>query len=54
MCAGTGVGMRTSEKRFPERYAVCTSEESNEAVSTPEVKPDSRTNSEKWVSEKSG
>ena len=32
--------MRTSEYKLPERYEVCTSEESNEAVSTPDANYD--------------
>ena len=47
----TKVGSRTSEKRLPERHAVCTSEESNEAVSILDVKDDCGTSSEECVAQ---
>ena len=33
----TGVGTKTSEKRLPDRYAVCTSDDIEEAVPIPDV-----------------
>ena len=45
--------MRTSGNRLPERYAVCTSEDRKEAVSTPVVKYDCLTRPEECVSESS-
>ena len=53
-CAGTEVGIITSEKKFPERNAVWASEGSNEAVSRPDVKYDEDTGSEECVSEDTG
>ena len=32
-----GVGTKTSEKRLPDKYAVCTSDDIKDAVSTPDV-----------------
>ena len=54
MCAGTGVGIITSEKRFPERNAICASEESREAVSKPDVKYGEGIKSEEIASEDNG
>ena len=34
----TGVGAKTSEKRLPDKYVVCTSDDIRDAVSTPDVK----------------
>ena len=33
----TGVGTKTSEKRLPDKYAVCTSDNIKDAVSIPDV-----------------
>ena len=53
-CAGTDVGIITSEKKFPERNAGWASEGSNETVSRPDVKYDEDTGSEECVSEDTG
>ena len=50
----TGVGTKTSEKRLPDNYAVCTSDDIRDAVSTPDVKSDCGTSSEECVSEDCG
>ena len=34
----TGVGIKTSEKRSPDKYAVCTSDDIKDAQSIPDVK----------------
>ena len=50
----TGVGTKTSEKRFPERGAACTSEDIRETVSIPDVKQEHGLSSEECVSEDCG
>ena len=50
----TGVGTKTSEERLPVKYAVCTSDDSRDAVSIPDVKLECGPSSEECVSEDCG